>query len=149
MNVDWEKVDKKTKRFSLKDDVKLAKCVDVYDGDTIQVVFSLKDDLFRWTCRLTGIDTPEIRTKNKKEKKFGYTVRQKLREKILNKMLKVKCGNFDKYGRLLVEIYLNNEDDEHIENMMSINQWLIENKYAFSYDGGKKKNWEEFLNNTI
>lgn len=142
MNIDWDKVDKKIKRFSLKDQVKKAKCVDVYDGDTIQLVFPLQDELFRWTCRLIGIDTPEIRTRNKKEKKFGYTVRDKLREQILNKVVTVKCDNFDKYGRLLVHIYLDTDTP-------SINEWLISNKFAFSYDGGKKKNWEEYLNNAI
>ena len=142
MNIDWDKVDKKIKRFSLKDQVKQAKCVDVYDGDTIQLVFPLQDELFRWTCRLIGIDTPEIRTRNKKEKKFGYTVRDKLREQILNKVVTVKCDDFDKYGRLLVHIYLDIDTP-------SINEWLISNKFAFSYDGGKKKNWEEYLNNEI
>lgn len=142
MNIDWDKVDKKIKRFSLKGQVKQAKCVDVYDGDTIQLVFPLQDELFRWTCRLIGIDTPEIRTRNKKEKKFGYTVRDKLREQILNKVVTVKCDDFDKYGRLLVHIYLDIDTP-------SINEWLISNKFAFSYDGGKKKNWEDYLNNSI
>lgn len=142
MNIDWDKVDKKIKRFSLKGQVKQAKCVDVYDGDTVQLVFPLQDELFRWTCRLVGIDTPEIRTKNKKEKNFGYTVRNKLRDQILNKVVTVKCGEFDKYGRLLVHIYLDIDTP-------SINEWLISNKFAFSYDGGKKKNWEDYLNNSI
>ena len=140
MNIDWDKVDKKIKRFSLKNQVKIAKCVDVYDGDTIQLVFPLQDELFRWTCRLIGIDTPEIRTKNKKEKTFGYTVRNNLREQILNKVVTVKCEDFDKYGRLLVHIYLGKDTP-------SINEWLIDNKFAFSYDGGKKQNWGEYLNN--
>jgi len=140
MNIDWDKVDKKIKRFSLKNQVKIAKCVDVYDGDTIQLVFPLQDELFRWTCRLIGIDTPEIRTKNKKEKTFGYTVRNNLREQILNKVVTVKCEDFDKYGRLLVHIYLDKDTP-------SINEWLIDNKFAFSYDGGKKQNWGEYLNN--
>ena len=68
--IDWSKVDKKIKRFSLENQRKIGKCVDVYDGDTIQVVFQMQSELFRWTCRLVGIDTPEIRTRNKTEK-FG------------------------------------------------------------------------------
>jgi len=103
--------------------------------------FPLQDELFRWTFRLIGIDTPEIRNKNKKEKTFGYTVRDNLREQILNKVVTVKCKDFDKYGRLLVHIYLEKDTP-------SINEWLIDNKFAFSYDGRKKKNWVEYLNNT-
>ena len=157
-SIDWNKVDKKIKRFSLENEIKTAKCVDVYDGDTIQLVFPLQNQLYRWTCRLTGIDTPELRTRNKTEKKFGYIVRNTLREKILNKMVVVECGEFDKYGRLLGKIFLKTDYDEkqiggnggastNIENLLSINQWLIDNKYAFSYDGGKKNNWEEYLTN--
>ena len=69
---------------------------------------------------------------------MGIKVRDELRKKILDKMVKVKCGEFDKYGRLLVDILI---DD------ISITKWLIENNYAFSYDGGTKKSWAEYLEN--
>ena len=112
-DIDWDKVDKKIKRFSLENQIKTAKCVHVYDGDTVQLVFPLQDDeLFRWTCRLSGIDTPELRTRNKIEKKYGYVVRNILREKILNKMITIECGEFDKYGRLLGKIYLKEQSNE-------------------------------------
>jgi endonuclease YncB( thermonuclease family) len=113
-----------------------AKVVSVYDGDTIKAVFPLNGVLYRWNCRLDGVDTPELRTRNEKEKAFGYTVRDKLREKILDQVVMLKCGDLDKYGRLLVSIYLND---------ININQWLIDNNYAFSYDGGTKQSWEEYL----
>ena len=121
-----------TKRFTFEDEVKLAKCVNVYDGDTVQLVFPVQGILYRWSCRLTGVDTPELRTRNKQEKMYGYQVRDALREKLANKMVMVHCGEFDKYGRLLVEILYENEN---------INNWLIENNYAKKYDGGKKSKW--------
>ena len=96
--------------------------------------------MYRWNCRLGGVDTPEIRTRSAIEKKHGYFVRDKLREKILNKVVTLKCGDLDKYGRLLVIISCQGDD-------CSINDWLIQNDYAFSYDGGKKKSWEEYLKN--
>ena len=142
--INWDLVDNKIKTFSLEGEIKKGKCVNVYDGDTIKVVFPIHDKLYRWNCRLSGVDTPELRTKNKEEKKMGYKVRDKLREKILNKMIYVKCGEFDKYGRLLAEIYLENEyqvGGSSMETNTSINKWLINNKYAFKYDGGKKKGW--------
>ena len=146
-DIDWDSVDKKIKRFSLENQTKIGKCVDVYDGDTIQVVFQMQTELFRWTCRLTGIDTPEIRTRNKTEKQFGYTVRNYLREKILNKMVVIECGEFDKYGRLLGKIYLKQENDGQSGGgkSVSINDWLVQNKYAFPYDGGKKQDWGKYL----
>ena len=145
--IDWSKVDKKIKRFSLENQRKIGKCVDVYDGDTIQVVFQMQSELFRWTCRLVGIDTPEIRTRNKTEKEFGYKVRKHLREKILNKMVVIECGEFDKYGRLLGKIFLHHDVNSQSGGgeSISINDWLIQNNYAFSYDGGKKQNWGEYL----
>ena len=150
--IDWDKVDKKVKKFTFEDEVKLAKCVNVYDGDTIQLVFPVQGTLYRWSCRLSGVDTPELRTRNKQEKMYGYQVRDALREKLSNKMVMVHCGEFDKYGRLLGQIYLKDDyekqkgggDSDDLQKN-SINQWLIDNNYAFPYDGGSKKNWEEFL----
>ena len=150
--IDWDKIDNSINLFTFYGETKLAKCVDVYDGDTIKVVFPLENKLYKWNCRLSGIDTPELRTKNKKEKELGYIVRDKLREKIFNKIIHVKCDKFDKYGRLLIEIFLDDKDcleqkGGGIYNEKSINNWLIEKKYAFKYDGGKKMSWEKYLSN--
>ena len=109
------------------------KVVQVYDGDTCKIIIPFKHELFKWNCRLTGLDTPELRTKNFKEKECGYYVRDKLRDKILNKVITVHCHEFDKYGRLLVTLYENPTDSK------SINDWLIENHYAYKYDGGTKE----------
>lgn len=115
-----------------------AKVVSVYDGDTIKAIFPLDGNLYKWNCRLSGVDTPEIRTTSALEKQYGYSVRNILREKILNKVVKLKCGDLDKYGRLLVEV---------IYDDCNINNWLIENNYAFAYDGGTKQSWSEYLIN--
>ena len=126
--------------FSFEGQTIEAKVVSVYDGDTIKIVFPLHKTYYKWNCRLTGVDTPEIRTRCKEEKVFGYKVRDCLRDKILNKVVTVKCGDFDKYGRLLIEIVC-------IGESCTVNNWLIQNDYAFAYDGGTKKSWKEFLEN--
>jgi len=113
-----------------------AKVVSVYDGDTIKAIFPLNGVLYKWNCRLSGVDTPEIRTRNEREKKYGYIVRDKLREQILDQVVNVECGELDKYGRLLVTVYKGEQD---------MNRWLIDNDYAFAYDGGTKQSWEDFL----
>lgn len=140
--IDWTKITKDVPAFSLKGEKKRCKVVSVYDGDTIKVVFPIHNTMYKWNCRINGVDTPELRTKNELEKKYGYEVRDKLREKILDKIVLVKCGKFDKYGRLLVDIYCDGEDK-------SVNFWLIDNKYAFTYDGGTKRQWGEYLENKI
>lgn len=113
-----------------------AKIVSVYDGDSVKAIFPFNNVMYKWNCRLSGIDTPEVRTSNQLEKKYGYFVRNKLRNKILNKVVTLKCGTFDKYGRLLIELII---DDTNI------NKWLIDNSYAFPYNGGKKQSWSEYL----
>ena len=137
--IDWSNVNKKTKVFSFEGRKCIGKVVDVYDGDTVKIVFPLSekepDRLYKWNCRLINVDTPEIRTKNLKEKEFGKLVRNKLREKILEKLVYINCMDFDKYGRLLVEIF------EYCEYKNSINNWLINNEYAKIYHGGKKSLW--------
>jgi micrococcal nuclease len=102
----------------------------VYDGDSVHAVFEFKGEYNKWVCRLHGIDTPEIRSKNQEEKENAIDIRDKLREKILHKQVLLKCHDFDKYGRLLVNIYLDGDD---------INNWLKECGYAYEYFGGTTK----------
>ena len=136
--IDWKFVDKSTKEFSFKGEKKKAKIVSVYDGDTIKVVFAVLGKLYKFNSRIQHVDTPEIRTRNKKEKEYGLKVRDELRKKIMNSVVTIVCDDFDKYGRLLVDIDIDGE---------LISEWLIKNDYAFRYDGGTKKSWSEYLEN--
>ena len=63
--VNWDEV-KDAPLFSLEGQEIKAKVVSVYDGDTVKCVFPKKD--VKWNCRLSGVDTPELRTRNKIEK---------------------------------------------------------------------------------
>lgn len=122
----------KVESFSLKGQKLRAKVVKVYDGDTIHVVFKHFNQFYKWNCRIAHVDTPELRTKNEEEKKRGYEVRDKLRELIADKIVTIECGDFDKYGRLLIEVFM----DE-----TNVNEWLITNNYAKKYEGGTKEKW--------
>jgi hypothetical protein len=53
------------------------------------------------------------------------------------KLMYIKCGEFDKYGRLLVEIVEKQDDFDSV----TINSTLISEGYAKAYDGGKKSSW--------
>jgi endonuclease YncB( thermonuclease family) len=66
--IDWANVDNNVELFSLEGQEHLAKVVDVYDGDTIKCVFPIHNTLYRWNCRLSGVDTPELRTRCSIEK---------------------------------------------------------------------------------
>lgn len=124
-----------------------AKVVHVYDGDTIHVVFKVFGEFFKWNCRINGVDTPEIRTLNKEEKKLGIHVRDELKRLILDKIVIIHCESFDKYGRLLIDIEMPLDVLEpRFNNIpLMLSEWLIQNKYAYAYRGGKKRMWSEIL----
>lgn len=101
-----------TPKFSFENEIHLCKVLDVYDGDTIKVAFKLinTDNYIYYSIRLLDIDTPEIRTKNKKEKEKGLQARDYLRNLILHKNIILVCNKFGKYGRILGTIYFNLDD---------------------------------------
>ena len=111
-----------------------SRIVKVYDGDTVTILFRYNKQYYKTSCRIIGIDTPELRTKNLKEKKAGYEAKQFLEGLILEKILLVKFGKDGKYGRPLVEIFL--------PNGQSISNIMISSKYAKPYFGGKKTKWK-------
>ena len=118
----------------------------VVDGDTIDVTIDLGFDLFKKErVRVAGVDTPEKRTRNLEEKELGIHATNWLKkqledtiagdeELIIRTELK---GGVGKYGRLLGWLYIG-------DNIISINEQMIAEGYAWSYDGGtKQKNFEE------
>lgn len=135
-NIEW----KDTKPFIVP--INGGHVIKVYDGDTITIANKLPiyhcDDIFRFSVRLHGIDTPEIKGKNEDEKEAAKVAKYALSEKILNKYVILKNVSTEKYGRLLADIYL---DDLHL------NKWMLDNRYAVSYDGGTKiapKSWKKY-----
>tara|TARA_B100000427_G_scaffold50497_1_gene38494 strand:+ start:170 stop:586 length:417 start_codon:yes stop_codon:yes gene_type:complete len=118
----------------------------VLDGDTIDVVIDLGFDLAKTErVRIAGVDTPEKRTRNLEEKALGIDATNWLKEK-LNDTIKGEDelvvrtelkGGVGKYGRLLGWLYVGDSD-------ISLNEQMIEEGYAWAYDGGtKQKNFED------
>jgi micrococcal nuclease len=135
-----ESLSSKTPKFTLKGNKTYAKCVYVYDGDTIHVVFKTpnSNECFKWVVRMNGIDTPEMKSKNAAEKKAAVIARDFLKNKILDKIIIVDCLDFDKYGRLLAEVFVE-------DNPVSLSQQMIECGHAKAYDGGTKEGWSELV----
>ena len=129
-----------TEYMSLNNQEFTAKIVYIYDGDTMHVVFKAFGEYYRWNCRVQGVDTPELRTKNEAEKVMGYKVRDVLRSLFQDQIVRIKCFEFDKYGRLLIDVYLL-DDMPNSSNVSFLSEWLIQEKYAYSYDGGTKQSW--------
>jgi endonuclease YncB( thermonuclease family) len=119
---------KKTPEFSLRGMRCLAKCVDCYDGDTCKVVFPFHGELTRWTIRVYGVNTSEIRGGSDEEKKMGILARDFTRKLVLDKMVWVSCYGFGKYGRLVADIYF----DEQMEGP-TLSDMLIEAGHSEPY----------------
>jgi len=127
--------------FSYKGEIDICKVSKVYDGDTIHIVRIIKKKPYRFKCRLLGIDTAELRSSNEKEKEFAIKTRDFLANLIYNEYVFVEFDDFDKYGRLLCNVYI---DHKHLRNKLSINQMLINEGYAKAYDGGTKIDFENW-----
>jgi len=114
-----------------------AHVLDIYDADTMTLLIDIGFNvLIKEKVRLMGIDTPELRTKNKKEKALGYEARDFVRGLILGKDIEIqtyKKGKKGKFGRYLVDIF--------IEDEITLNNILIDKGYAVPYFGEKKKGW--------
>ena len=114
----------------------------VVDGDTIDISIDLGFDLTKKErVRLAGIDTPEKRTKNEKEKEMGYQATEFLEMHLMEATkLTVRTEKDGKFGRMLGWLYKTDTDT------MSINQIMIDKGYAWSYDGGTKvRNLEDLM----
>ncbi len=136
-DIDWSSVtDSSVEDFSFNGMTFTGKCVKTYDGDSIKVVIYIFNRLCKVTIRLANINAPEIRSVYENERQFAQVVKTALTNKILSKLVTIKCYHNDKYGRCLSEVYLG---EEHI------NQWLIDNKYAVEYHGGTKSDWHQML----
>jgi endonuclease YncB( thermonuclease family) len=151
---------RETPEFSLCGQSIWGKVVELYDADTCKIVIPLNGTLYKFIVRLAGIDTPEMRPRKEKPNRdaeiaWAKRARAELlqmicpgntvvadvgisKDRILQELERnrnlvlVRCKEFDKYGRLLGELYA----DE--EGTLSFNQRLIDKGVAVSYDGGTK-----------
>ena len=114
----------------------------VVDGDTIDISIDLGFDLTKKErVRLAGIDTPEKRTKDSKEKEMGYQATEFLEMHLMEATkLTVRTEKDGKFGRMLGWLYKTETDTT------SINQIMIDKGYAWAYDGGtKEKNLDDLM----
>ena len=116
------------------------------DGDTIDVTIDLGFDLYKKErVRVAGVDTPEKRTRDLEEKALGIDATNWMKSKLEGAIegdddLVIRTelvGGMGKYGRLLGWLYIGDAE-------LSLNEEMITEGYAWSYDGGtKQKNFEE------
>tara|TARA_B100000700_G_scaffold316024_1_gene404884 strand:+ start:324 stop:776 length:453 start_codon:yes stop_codon:yes gene_type:complete len=120
--------------FSLAGYSTQAKVVDVYDGDTCTIVFKWEGKYRKFKCRCYGYDSPEMKPRlnieNRDEiKENAVKAKERLIELTKN-VIRIECMDFDKYGRLLVKLYKNNNS--------LINDIMINEGHGYVYHGGTK-----------
>ena len=130
--------------MSLKDPYiyRIKQITKVIDGDTIDADIDLGFNIsLSKRIRLAAVDTPESRTADANEKKYGLESKEWLKHKVENaKNILIKTelpDSTEKYGRIIGHLYINDQET-------SLNDQMIVEGYAWEYDGGtKKKNFAE------
>jgi len=100
----------------------------IVDGDTIKMNIDLG---FRtWikaNCRLYGINTPELNSKDEEERNRAKKALEYLSEiLIVGKTYNIVSYELDKYGRPLVMILIHGLED-------SVNNLMLDNNHAVRY----------------
>ena len=113
----------------------------VVDGDTIDADIDLGFSIsLEKRIRLAGVDTPESRTTDLKEKAMGLESKEWLKKKLEGaKDIIIKTelpDSTEKYGRIIGHLFINGQE-------ISLNNQMITEGYALAYDGGTKdKNFD-------
>tara|TARA_Y100000996_G_C22545001_1_gene651456 strand:+ start:766 stop:1218 length:453 start_codon:yes stop_codon:yes gene_type:complete len=124
-----------------------AKILRIVDGDTIDVDIDLGFGVWihKERVRLEGIDTPESRTKDLEEKKFGLLSKEYVRGLLpVGSIVKLVCKSYDskgKFGRILGDIELEETRmiGREITESTSLVMKMIDNGYGVEYNGQSKE----------
>lgn len=112
-----------------------AEVTSVYDGDSLRAVLDMGLSVrMKASCRLYGIDTPELRSRVPGEKEAAQEARDFVKGLIMGQVVVIESiEKPDKYGRLLVRVWT--------EDGVCVNERLLEEGMARPYDGGEKISW--------
>ena len=117
----------------------------VVDGDTVDVDIDLGFGVWmhKQRIRLHGIDTPESRTRDLDEKKYGLLAKEHIKSFMpvgsMQTLVTVK-DKAGKYGRILGKFLIY---DKKTDAQMTINDWMIREHHAVAYFGQSKDAIEE------
>ena len=120
-----------------------SKIVKIIDGDTVDVDIDLGFGVWmhKERIRLYGIDTPESRTRDLDEKKYGLIAKGWI-EKFMPvgsmQTLITQKDKSGKFGRILGKFRVN---DGHYD--IILNDWMISNHHAVAYYGQSKQDIAE------
>lgn len=120
----------------------------VIDGDTVDAVVDLGFKV-AYSCRirLAGIDTPESRTRDLTEKRYGLGAKHRMQELLDGNDGKfvLKSHGVGKFGRCLGEMIVPVEEVVAGITERTINNILMGEGHAVPYTGGSKKEIKQAL----
>ena len=127
-----------------------AKILRVVDGDTVDVDIDLGFGIWlrNERVRIMGIDTPESRTRDKEQKKFGLLAKERLKEllpKGKNSVLRTQIDKDGedakgKFGRILGNFVYGHG---HNGRFTMVTDILIKEGHAVAYYGQNKEDIEK------
>lgn len=146
--------DNKTPIWSLEGRNLWARLVDMYDADTLTIILPLQSGYFRFSSRVFGIDTSEMKSKLSENKATANRARNRMlqlcnvpsidlnkaytRKEVQSLLSKdvylvwVRCRDWDKYGRLMIQVYASEKDTKELGSI------LIDENLAYPYYGETK-----------
>jgi endonuclease YncB( thermonuclease family) len=126
-----------------------------YDGDTANILVDYRGTPMHLKARLYGYDSPELHPPlscpNRSQViEKGNAAKKRLwelctadtgvpQDEYHEVVMNVMCGNFDKYGRVLVTLFTN--DALTFEFANSINHRMVAEGHGVPYYGGTKKSF--------
>lgn len=118
----------------------LARVTKVVDGDTIKIVLPWQGQGLKWSCRLWGINTPELRRGDEASRARGQKCKEMLQGRLPEGSLVVVVlhPEKDSFGRLLASFYAHDElanvcasegwDMERVlQQCWDVNEWMLLN----------------------
>jgi endonuclease YncB( thermonuclease family) len=151
--------------FTLNGQCSKGRLVDIVDGDSVYVILPVFNNYYKYSVRLNGIDTCEMKSKNEQLKKRAILARNTLLKLVDEKIdvmsditkvdvknflnenvivVWVECLEFDKYGRLLANVYALDDNDKKTGD--SFSDHLLKKDLAYAYMGKTKLTEDEQLN---
>ena len=93
----------------------IAKITNVYDGDTCHAIIPFGGKFTKIHVRMLGYNTPEIKDHDLEKKNQAKLAKELFSSLVLDKIVTLDCGEFDKYGRVLGKIQVG---DIHVNDLM-------------------------------
>ena len=117
-----------------------AKLLRVVDGDTCDAQIDLGFDVsVKKRIRFAGINAPESRTRDLKEKAKGLAAKDRVKAILAeNPSFTLESTELGKYGRVLGRIHINILDGIEGLTQICLNDQLVKEGHATEYHGGKR-----------